>query len=456
MNCDELWQKILGELELQISKANFITWLKHSSLTEVNQGVAKISLKSNFAKEWVENKYHKQILHLLHYYDNSIRNAHYVIVSAATISPLVSSQKTFAAAEELQLEIAEQGIDPVTNLNAKYNFDHLVIGATNELAAAACYAIIQEVGKKYNPLFIYGGVGVGKTHLLQATGNEIVKKYHNQIKVLYVTSEKFTSDVVTALQTKGIERIDAMKQKYRNADVLIIDDIQFIAGRERTEEEFFNTFNALYNNNKQIILSSDRPPRALPIIAERLKSRFEGGMLADIQFPEYEMRLAILKNKLLDKQCDLPDYVIETIAQKVQKNIRELEGMLTKVIFITRQKGLPPEQEELEKVLRVYSDTSVRMISPAKIIKTTADFFEINEKDVIGHERKKEVVLPRQVAMYLLRKELKASYPFIGAKFGNRDHTTAIHAYNKISNEVAKNNNLNRIISEIIERINNN
>ncbi len=455
MNHEELWQRILGELELQISKANFITWLKYSNLSGVEDGVARVSLKSNFAKEWVENKYHKQILKLLHNYDKTIKNAQYVIHSSSTAQTVVPLKKTIAQNEDFQLEITEQGIDPATNLNPKYTFDHFVVGPTNELASAACFAIREDIGKKYNPLFIYGGVGVGKTHLLQATGNEIMKKYNNKVKVLYVTSEKFTNDVVTALQNKGLERIEAMKQKYRNVDVLIIDDIQFIGGRERTEEEFFHTFNALYNNNKQIILSSDRPPRALPTLEERLKSRFEGGMIADIQFPEYEMRLAILRNKLEEKVCELPNSVIEMIAAKVQKNIRELEGMLNKAIFITRQRGVPPEESEMERLLQAYLDNPVKMISPVKIIKTTADFFEINEKDIMGHDRKKEVVLPRQVAMYLLRKELKASYPFIGSKFGNRDHTTAIHAYNKISKEITKSNNLNRIISEIIERIHN-
>ncbi|MBI5420769.1 MAG: chromosomal replication initiator protein DnaA [Parcubacteria group bacterium] len=455
MNFDELWQRILGELELQISKANFITWLKHSSLSGVDQGTAKISLKSNFAKEWVENKYHKQIIRLLHTHDSSIKNAEYVILSTSTTATATPLRHTQLPTEEFQLEIAEQGVDPSTGLNPRYTFDHFVVGPTNELAAAACFAIRDAIGKKYNPLFIYGTVGVGKTHLLQATGNEIMKQYHNKVKVLYVTSEKFTNDVVTALQNKSLERIEAMKHKYRDVDVLIIDDIQFIGGRERTEEEFFHTFNALFNNNKQIILSSDRPPRALPTLEERLKSRFEGGMIADIQFPEYEMRVAILRNKLIEKNLELPDEIINLIATKVQKNIRELEGMLTKAIFLTRQRGVPPEVVEMERILQAYLDNPIKMISPLKIIKTTADFFEINEKEIMGHDRKKEIVLPRQVAMYLLRKELKASYPFIGAKFGNRDHTTAIHAYNKIEREIIKSTNLNRMISEIIERIHN-
>ncbi len=455
MNHEELWQRILGELELQISKANFITWLKHSNLSSVDEGTAKIALKSNFAKEWVENKYHKNILKLLHTYDNSIKNAHYVILTTSTTPVATSFKKTNQPAEEFQLEIVEQGVDPTTNLNPKYTFEHLVVGPTNELAAAACFAIVDDIGKKYNPLFIYGGVGVGKTHLLQATGNEITKRNQGTVKVLYVTSEKFTNDVVTALQNKDHGRIEIMKQRYRNVDVLIIDDIQFIGGKERTEEEFFHTFNALYNSNKQIILSSDRPPRALPTITERLKSRFEGGMIADIQFPEYEMRVAILRNKLIEKSFELPDKIIELIATKVQKNIRELEGMLNKAIFITRQRGTPPEEAEMEKILQDYLNNPIKMISPARIIKTTADFFEISEREVMGHDRKKEIVLPRQVAMYLLRKELKASYPFIGSKFGNRDHTTAIHAFNKITREVAKSSNLNRMISEIIERIHN-
>ncbi len=341
-------------------------------------------------------------------------------------------------------------IDPETNLNPKYTLNSFVVGSSNELSYAASTAVIKDVGKKYNPLFIYGGTGLGKTHLIQAIGNEIKNKYKNKIKARYVSSEKFVNDVVWAIRNKRMEDI---KIKYRNADVLIIDDIQFIGGKERSEEEFFHTFNVLYENNKQIIISCDRPPAAIPTLEERLRSRFEGGMIVDISYPDYEMRLAITRNKLQERNAFLPDEICELIAHKVQRNVRELEGILNKIIFYREVKNIELTIKAVEEIINNIILQSSKNITPAQVIKAVADFYEIIPSDFINRSRKKGVVEPRQIAAFLLRDVLNMSYPEIGEKLGKRDHSTVIHSYEKISKELNKNQGLNQkiiLIKEIV------
>ena len=325
-----------------------------------------------------------------------------------------------------------------------------MVGSSNELACAAINAIIESVGKKYNPLFIYGGVGLGKTHLLQAAGNAVQEKYKGKVNVLYVTSEKFVNDVVWALRNK---RAEDMKKKYRNVDMLIIDDIQFIGGKPATELEFFYTFNALYENNKQIIISSDRPPAAIPTLEERLRSRFEGGMIADVAYPDYEMRLAILRTKAQSHNIEIDEKTLEYIATKVQKNIREVEGVLNKVIFYEQYKREKIDQKKLDDIINETAQVSPKNITVNEILKTVAEFYEISQSDLSDRGRKQEVVEPRQVAMYLLREILKLSYPNIGEKVGKRDHTTVIHAYEKIAKEITTNSALNQKILLIKERL---
>jgi chromosomal replication initiator protein len=344
----------------------------------------------------------------------------------------------------------ESKIDPKTNLNPRYTLESLVVGSSNELAYAAIQAIVKEPGKKYNPLFIYGGVGLGKTHLLQGGGNEIKKKYDNQVRVFYVTSEKFLNDVVGAIKNKRSEDI---KNKYRDVDVLIIDDIQFIGGKAATEQEFFHTFNSLYENNKQIIISSDKPPGAIPILEERLRSRFEGGMVVDITYPDYEMRLAILKSKIEREQVYIEEKILELIASKVQRNIRELEGVLNKVIFYTTFKKERIDEKKIDDIIGEITQVSHKNVTPQEIIRIVSEFFEISTSDLVNKGRKKEVVEPRQIAMFLLRDVLKLSYPHIGERLGKRDHTTVIHACEKINREMNENPQLNQKILLIKERV---
>ena len=454
-NSSDLWQAVLGEIEIQISRPNFLTWLKQSQLMGVEErdGVALVGLPNNFAKEWVKNRYHKLILGSLRNFNPSIKNVNYAVFHQNFSAPKNdgSAKKRDAGAQKPAPQLSlELKIDPKTNLNPKYTLDSFVVGASNELAYAAIQAVIKDVGKKYNPLFVYGGVGLGKTHLLQATGNEIQRFYNNAVSVLYVTSEKFLNDVVSSIRNK---RMEDMKRKYRDVDVLIIDDIQFIGGKTSTEQEFFHTFNALYENNKQIIMSSDRAPAAIPTLEERLRSRFEGGMIADISYPDYEMRLAILKSKSQAQNLSVDDKTLEFIASRVQKNMRELEGVLNKVFFYMQYKGGGIDNKKLEEIINETIQISPKNITTQEVIRTVAEFFEVPVSDLIDRSRKKEVVEPRQIAMYLLRDILKLSFPHIGEKLGKRDHTTAIHACEKIAKDLSQNPQLGQKILLIKERL---
>lgn len=456
MNQGELWKAVLGEIELQISKPNFLTWLKQSQLVEKNErdGVVLVGLPNNFAKEWVKNRYHKLILGSLRNFDASIKNVDYAVVRYAsqggeviTYGKKIKDNQILGMRPQLPLELK---IDPKTNLNPKYSLKSFVVGSSNELAYAAVQAVIKDIGNKYNPLFIYGGVGLGKTHLIQAAGNEIQNSGKKGANVLYVTSEKFLNDVLSAIRNK---RMEDVKKKYRDVDVLIIDDIQFIGGKSATEQEFFHTFNTLHENNKQIIMSSDRPPAAIPTLEERLRSRFEGGMIADIGYPDYEMRLTILKSKAENQGISIENKTLEHIASKVQKNIRELEGVLNKVSFYLQYKRDKLDNKKLEEIINETIQVSPKNITVQEVIKTTADFFEIPVHDLVNRSRKREVVEPRQIAMYLLRDVLKLSYPHIGEKLGKRDHTTAIHACEKISKDINQDPQLNQKIMLLKERL---
>ncbi len=445
MDLNQLWQITLKEMEVQLSRANFATWLKKSDLVDKKDGVFYISLPNNFAKEWIENKYQKNLLGIIRNYDSSARKLEFVVTSQ---EPKVLTKKEIEAdfsKFENQIGLSFNKIDPETNLNPRYTMDSFIVGSSNELAHAAATAIVNEVGSKYNPFFIYGGVGLGKTHLIQAMGNEIKTLYKNKIRPKYVSSEKFTSDVVWAIRNKRMEDI---KKKYRDVDVLIIDDIQFIGGKDKTEEEFFHTFNALYENNKQIIISSDRPPQSIPTLQERLRSRFEGGLTADIGYPEYEMRVAIINNRLREVNRDLDPAVIDLVAKSIKRNIRELEGVLNKIVFYQDRRGVKIERKTAEEIINKSTKNFSHRISDDQIIKSVADFYNIQIEDLITRSRKKETVEPRQVVMYLLRDILGFSYPYIGEKFG-RDHTTVIHSFEKINQEINKNSPLNQKILSI-------
>ncbi|HEY5221271.1 MAG TPA: chromosomal replication initiator protein DnaA [Candidatus Paceibacterota bacterium] len=444
MDLEQMWQSTLGEMEVQLTKAHFATWLKNSRPIDKKDDTLFVALPSNFAKTWVEEKYQKNIIGIVRNMDTSVKKIEFVVGNKnLPVDRAISDAKDTPHSTAAELDFNKT--DPETGLNPKYTLSSFVVGPSNELAFAAATAITEEPGKKYNPFFIYGGVGLGKTHLIQAIGNELVAKFKGKIKPKYVSSEQFTRDIVWGLRN---DRIESVKKKYRDVDVLIIDDIQFIGGKEKTEEEFFHTFNALYESNKQIIISSDRPPQSLPTLQERLRSRFEGGLIADVSYPEYEMRVAIIRSKLQEMNRRLSDQVVDLIAKKLRKNIRELEGVLKKIIFYEERKQTEISIKMAEEIIEKATQNLSKRVNDGQILKAVAEFFGITVEDLVSHNRRKEVVEPRQIAIYLLRDISDLSYPYIGEKLG-RDHTTAIHSYEKINNEINRNPALNQKILTI-------
>jgi chromosomal replication initiator protein len=445
---DKLWEKALAEIELLISRPNFLTWFQNTNIVGQDNDVVTLNVPNTFVKEWLANKYHKIIIKALRALSPAIRNVEYVI----SLQPL-TDQRNPPRLKSLpkiidgeQLEFDEVYVDKTANLNPRYTFENFIVGSFNELAYAASQAVTKNLGVSYNPLFIYGGTGLGKTHLLQAIGNKIRHETPNA-KVQYLTSEKFANEYVTAMQNNAIP---AFKEKYRQHDLLIIDDVQFFSAKFKFQEEFFYVFNALYEANKQIIFSSDRPPKIIPELEERLRSRFEGGMLAAITPPEYEARKAILQAKASQKELIIPEQILEFIANNIQSNIRELEGALQSVLAQSKLLGKIPSLQEAKEVLQ-KNIKARKKTTITHLIKVVAEFYNISEKDIFEQTRKKQIVLPRQIAMYLLREDFNSSYPYIGEKFGGKDHTTVIHAYEKIANDMKINEGLQEEIKQIRE-----
>ncbi len=445
-NKEELWQTVLSRVQFNISPANFSTWFKNTCIISMEKGEFVIGVPNNFSKEWLEKKYNRLVCNTLQDLTERIRHIEYRVVSF----PAPQSQKTKQEKPLAnQLEIEQLNLDKETGLNPKYAFENFVVGPFNEFAHAAAWAITKSPGTAYNPFFVYGGVGLGKTHLLQATGNKVNEGYKNK-KIKYISSERFTSGIVSAIRNQTIEQF---KNNYKNFDVLIVDDVQFLAGKEKTQEEFFHLFNILYENGKQIIISSDRPPKAISSLEERLRSRFEGGMITDIGAPDLESRLAILKQKAQEKKSLLDELVLEYLASNIQKNIRELEGALNHLVAWQELNSQKVNLEVAKHVLKKTITPKTNRLNFQKIVSEVAQFYSLAEKELFQASRKKEVVKPRQLAMYILRVEMSCSYPFIGKKFGGRDHTTAIYACEKITRELEKDEQLVEELELIKERI---
>jgi chromosomal replication initiator protein len=376
---------------------------------------------------------------------------------------MVSAQPTLSVTNEINTELFtspdsensfSSTVSPTSNgsfvLNPKYSFNNFVVGKTNELAFAAAQAVVAKPGTSYNPLFIYGGVGLGKTHLIQAIGNELLKK-NPSINIMYVSAEKFSNDFISSIKEGSGKDF---QNKYRHIDLLLIDDIQFIAGKDRTQESFFHTFNELHQQNKQVVLTSDRPPKAIPALEDRLKSRFGWGMIADISAPDFETRTAILEKKCAEKNFPLSEQLLQTIASLVQSNIRELEGALNKIIVFHQLKNAEPTTDSVKALLSGGESTSMRnIITPMQLIEAVAQVYSLSLEDLMGKSREKKVSMPRQIIMYLMREELKMSYPAIGEELGGRDHTTAIHAHEKIAKEIEDDLKLKQDIEMIKQRL---
>ncbi len=446
-----LWQAVLGELEVSLSRANFSTWFKNTAILSSEDGHVVVAVPNIFTKQWLEKKYHADIKAALEKVHNEVHSVEYKVSSAspalATAGAAVGavpggrpavrvraegSPRSYSSRlEGVQTALPTAAPDTNPNLNSRYTFDTFVVGSSNELAYAACQAVAKAPGTKYNPLFLYGGVGLGKTHLMQAVGNEIIRRDQTK-RIEYVTSESFTNEFISSLSRKKNE---SFVDKYRQVDVLIIDDMQFLAGKEKTQDEFFHTFNALHQANKQIIISSDRPPQELTTLEERLRSRFAMGMIADVQAPDLETRAAIIEARAESEGMILPPGVSEFIAQHVKSNIRELEGAFTQLMAACEVKGMPLTLEAAQSVFgRSGAVSRARRASatPSLVLERVAAYYELQISDLIGPRRDKDIVVPRQIAMYLMRQELGLSFPKIAQAVGGRDHTTAMHSVTKI------------------------
>jgi len=453
MTREELWQATLGELELFISKANFTTWFKNTFISSYEGEKVIIGVPNAFTKTWLENKYHQSILKALQNITNhQVKQVIYQVETRkSTVKEALPAKiETKENGKIKDLNRQEREYLEKFHLNPHYTFESFVVGKGNELAQAACTAVSEKPGLVYNPLFLYGGVGLGKTHLMQAIGNRIIEKYPEK-KVIYVTCEKFTNEFIQSV-SKG--NTEDFKNTYRTADILLIDDIQFLASKERTQEEFFHTFNTLHQTNKQIVVSSDRPPKSIPALEHRLVSRFEWGMIADIGQPDLETRIAILAQKCQEKSYSLPPEILNYIASNIQSNVRELEGALNRIMAYQDLNKITPTLESTKKLLASVKPVPQRGgLTTKQIINAVGSFFDVKLEDLLGSSRKKELVLPRQVAMYLLREELKASFPNIGQELGNRDHTTAMHACTKIGRELENDDKLKQDLTLIRQRL---
>ncbi|GMX58873.1 MAG: chromosomal replication initiator protein DnaA [Candidatus Microsyncoccus archaeolyticus] len=450
MELENLWQTVLAQIQLNISPANFATWFNNTKIISLEDDVITVSVPNSFSKEWLEQKYSKDILKIIHSIDNNIKSIAFVVDPGKT-KKITSSKKTVSKDDILteQLGFGELEVNKETNLNPRYTFENFIVGPFNEMCYAAAMAVVEEPGKNYNPLFIYGGVGLGKTHLVQAIGNKI-KEENPEKKVKYLPAEKLISIIVNSIKNHNIEEL---KKNLRELDVLIVDDIQFIAGKDKTQEEFFHTFNSLYQKNKQIILSSDRHPNTIPAITERLKSRFKGGMISDVSSPDYETRIAILRKKTEEKGVEISKEILDYMANNIQRNIRELESALNRLIIFKKANNKNPSLEDAKKLLKNLIVSPSKITNYKKIIQSVTEFYDIPNGNLFFTSRKKEFSKPRQMAMYLLKKELKMSYSEIGRKFGGKDHTTVIHSCQLIEKEGEESEKTNQEIELILQRI---
>jgi len=440
MNASQAWQATLGQLQMEMSKAAFETWVRDSQLISHEADTFTVGVHNAYACDWLKNRLSSTVTRLLSGMMNRPQAINFVIWQNEGENS--EPEKN----QDLAVKSINTSHPQNKTINNRYTFDTFVVGGNNRLSHAASLAVAENPARAYNPLFIYGGVGLGKTHLLYAIGNEA---HQNGLQVLYSSSEEFTNNLISSIRNHSTT---AFRERYRQIDVLLIDDIQFIAGKESTQEEFFHTFNALHGQNKQIVITSDRPPKALVTLEERLCSRFEWGLIVDIQPPDYETRLAILRTKAEQMGHEVPGNILEMIARQIQSNIRELEGALIRVVAYADLSGLPLTEQLVETAL-VDLRPNLTKIDPDTVLQVVSDIFGITKDSMLRRDRSKEVALPRQVAMFLLREEAKISLPQIGAAIGGRDHTTVMHACEKISRIAQQDDGLRRQLVQIRERL---
>ncbi len=439
MNTQQAWQATLGQLQMEMSKAAFDTWVRNADLVTYGQDIFTIGVQNAYARDWLESRLSLTITRLLT-----------GIMGKPQMVRFIVWHKEYESSEEGEMVVDEAVPDTGTRSNItitpRYTFENFVVGASNRLAHAACMAVADNPARAYNPLFLYGGVGLGKTHLLHAIGNTATQR---GLQVLYVSSEEFTNDLINAIRT---HTTPAFRERYRRIDVLLIDDIQFIAGKESTQEEFFHTFNTLHGQDKQIVISSDRPPKAMVTLEERLRSRFEWGLTADIQPPDLETRIAVIRSKADRAGREVPAEILETIARLVQSNIRELEGALTRVLAFSDLSGQPLSQQLVQTALADLLPQR-GSLDLQQVLQAVASVFGLSPEQLLGRSRSRDVALPRQVAMYLMREEVNASLPQIGEALGGRDHTTVMYGCEKVADMIERDDRLRRQVLRIREHL---
>lgn len=453
-----LWQSVLGEIELSVSHATFTTWFKNTELLNYGDGKVVISVPNIFAKKQFEVKFNDQVREVLTKNGVSFEKIDYVITTNATKPrinresslPTPQQSESLSSASPMQANrtVAQSIQSSGVNLNPRYTFNNFIVGSSNDLAYSASQAVASNPGSKYNPLYLYGGVGLGKTHLMQAVGNEIIRA-NPHANVMYINIETFVNEFLDHVRYKKKGFYD----KYRNVDVLIVDDMQFIAGKEKTQEEFFHTFNHLHQNNKQIIISSDKPPKSIPTLTERLRSRFEMGMTIDIQMPDFETRCAILQAKAALSGVELNQETVEYLATNIKTNIRELEGALNQLLAYSEMRGITPDVSTAEGLIGSVKHSRPQHITAKTIIDKTAKHFQLKVDEICSSKRDKHIVVPRQIAMYLLRSELHMSFPKISEELGRKDHTTAIHSVEKIEKAIKLDFLIREQVAAIRERL---
>lgn len=455
MDTTTLWQTVLGEIELGVSQGNFATWFKNTRLLKIDDERVVVGAPNVFIKQQLESKFNDIIVQSLENNGVSPVTVEYKILPASSLhrkvedTPIILSGRGSSGSTD----ISESNTSSLTHsyrhgLNEKYTFENFIVGSGNELAYAACQSIAAGPGAKYNPLFLYGGVGIGKTHLIQAVGNSLMANKKAR-RVVYVSTEQFVQEFLDAIRYK---KNTDFAGYYRGADVLIIDDVQFIAGKEKTQEEFFHTFNALHQANKQIIISSDTRPKDIPTLTDRLRSRFEWGMAIDMQAPDFETRCVIIQAKAQEHDVNLPHDLVEHLAGYVQNNIRELEGVLNQLVAFCEMRQLDPTLE-IAMALLGNNKSRPRHLTARQVVEKTAKYFSLNVEDLLGPKRDKEIVVPRQIAMYIIRGELHLSFPKIARELGRKDHTTAIHSVEKINKEQSYDPDLREAISTIKDKL---
>ncbi len=440
----QLWEQALIELELSFSKGTFMTWFKHTQGIKLEDGVFFVGVISDFYRTWLKDKFHKEFMRVLRNHNDTIRNIEYVVSkNIQQVSPTQRKAPVHYAPNPTKELPLEASVGKKDNLNPKYTFENFIIGPFNEVAYSAAQATLRQPGT-YNPLFIYGSTGLGKTHLIQAVGNGLKAKNPN-LSVLYINSEKFTNDIISAIQSN---KIAVLKEKYRAHDVFIMDDIQFLSGKDKVQEELFHLFNIFYDKNRQVIFSSDKHPNYIVGLEDRLKSRLSQGMIIDVSKPEYESRVAILQSKAKEQGLVISHEVLNFIASNVEGNIRELEGIFNTLLAQIQTKGREPNIQEVKTLIK-NNIKPKKNVSVDEIIDTIAHFYNLDKELIYEKTRRKEIVRARQVAMFLLREDFNISFPLIGRKMGGRDHTTVIHSCDKIKHEMETDTELAQEIEQI-------